>query len=406
MRHAPPAIVVVIVIAIGILLAPHPAHAAPGEIQGTIPPSGGIAPVVWGGGTVEQLVTAADAKGCATTSAWVFVNGSAIGYVVGAPSFVTAAFTAQYPGDIPDGTILLLRCASPSTAGPAAAAFDVGVNMPWYNWACDFGCSTGVAHTSDAIAARLATVPGITTVRWWMFEGPAQQITRSPDGTPTGIDPSVYPDIDAALALASRFHIRYDFVLFSAPDALPQSWFTDAAQRTALANVLGQLFTRYADDSRIYAWEAFNEPEWDYWNRGYAQQPIVDLTTAIDASIHGHSTRLATVGSAMVDGLPDWAGAGVDVYQPHWYDYMDGGIWCARCTTAVGIRSKFPEIGGAPIVIGEFDAGSDVDAYQRWVDWEAKGYAGAWAWSLNCDRTADKICVDTAALQRFIDTLH
>src|SRR5690349_8564723 len=35
-----------------------------------------------------------------------------------------------------------------------------GVNMPWYNWGCDFGCNAngGVVQTRNTIGARFATV--------------------------------------------------------------------------------------------------------------------------------------------------------------------------------------------------------------------------------------------------------
>src|SRR5579875_1481147 len=92
-----------------------------------------------------------------------------------------------------------------------------GANLPWYNWQCDFGCasSSGVSNAgvNKAIAAGLAQAQasGIHVVRWWMFEGTPWQITKDSSGAPSGLDPRVYTDIDAALQLAQTYNVYYDF---------------------------------------------------------------------------------------------------------------------------------------------------------------------------------------------------
>src|SRR5438309_978464 len=123
----------------------------------------------------------------------------------------------------------------------------VGVNVPWFNWACDFGCADkGVS--SPAVYGALAEGFGrlkaadVHAVRWWTFEGDPAQIMRDASGAPSGLNPAVYADFDAALALADEFDLAYDFVLFSGPTALPRSWITDPIQREQLANVLAPLF--------------------------------------------------------------------------------------------------------------------------------------------------------------------
>jgi len=99
--------------------SPAPAAAAePGAIAGELPAAGGIAAVTWGGGSVDALASAAAAGGCALRSVWVFVDGAAVGDVIGAPDFVNAGFLAVYPGgEIPADTILLLVCAAPAAGG-------------------------------------------------------------------------------------------------------------------------------------------------------------------------------------------------------------------------------------------------------------------------------------------------
>lgn len=279
-----------------------------------------------------------------------------------------------------------------------------GVNVAWYNWACDFGCgsSGGVSDPSvrSAIGQRFAELQkyGIHAVRWWMFQEP-WQITRDSSGKPTGIDPRVYQDIDAALALAEQYDLYYNFVLFEFPTKLPNSWITNETHRQALADVLAPLFARYRGNPRIFAWEIFNEPEWDIWNGRVPEAATVDLGRRIAAAIHANSTAYATVGHAMVDGIPMWTSANLDFYQPHWYDYMQPGGWCAFCRTADDVRAQYNV--SKPIIIGEFYAGADVGAQARYQRWYDLGYAGAWAWSLFYDRTYDRMQIDLAGVGAF-----
>jgi hypothetical protein len=281
-----------------------------------------------------------------------------------------------------------------------------GANLPWYNWSCDFGCNSNGGVSSNAVKNAIeptledASQAGMKNIRWWMFPGNPWQINTNGSGTPTGINNAVFADIDAALALAEEYDLYYTFVLFSAADAIPRSWMTNTSQRTALANVLGQqLFRRYANHPRILAWEIFNEPEFQIWSGSVTQVEVVDTVKAIAAQANAETASHVTVGSAMLDGLEMWVGAGLDFYQAHWYDYMQPGGWCARCTDYATVKAQYNL--DRPLVIGEYYVGPDVDALQRLEDWYAKGYAGAWAWSLLPNRTADQLAVDVNAAATF-----
>lgn len=281
-----------------------------------------------------------------------------------------------------------------------------GANLPWNNWGCDFGCgASGTGASSAAAKATLdatfaqAKANGVNVIRWWVFPGSPWQITTDSTGKPTAVNAAVYADFDAALALAAKYDIYLDFVLFSAPSAVPSTWLNDATQRQALANVLGTLFATYRTNTRILSWEVFNEPEWDIWNNVVPQAPTQATVKAIAASVHANSQAKVTVGSAMLDGLPMWVGQGLDFYQAHWYDYMSSGNWCARCTDYSTVKALYNL--DAPLVIGETYAGTTTDALQRFEDFYAKGYAGAWAWSLLPARTSDGMNVDLAAAKTF-----
>lgn len=280
-----------------------------------------------------------------------------------------------------------------------------GANLPWYNWGCDFGCGTssGVSSpsTNAAVSAAFAQAKsrGINVVRWWVFPGDPWQITRSSDGTPTGVNAAVYGDLDAALALAAQHDIYLDLVLFSSPTSLPPTWFSSASQRTKLAEALGPMFARYKNNPRVMTWEIINEPEFDIWSGKTDQAQAQALVKAVATSVHANSPALVTVGSAMVDGLGMWVGQGLDYYQAHWYDYMQPGNWCARCSNYSTLKAAYGL--DKPLVIGEFYAGSDVDSLTRYEDWYAKGFAGAWSWSLLTSRTNDGMSIDLGASQTF-----
>src|SRR5215204_1247742 len=265
-----------------------------------------------------------------------------------------------------------------------------GANVPWYNWGCDFGCTANGGASSAAVRGALAPgfararTSGMHTIRWWVFPGDPWQITRDGAGAPAGLTAAVYADFDAALRLAEAYDLYYVFVLFSGPASVPRPWLTDGGQRTRLAGALAPLFARYRGHPRVLAWEVFNEPEWDIWNGTVAAAPIQATVKAIADAVHAHSTAYVTVGAAMLDGLPLWVGQGLDVYQAHWYDYMSGGDWCARCTDYAAVRARYGL--DAPLVLGELYTGPDTDALQRFEDFYAKGYAGAWPWSLFPDR--------------------
>lgn len=112
---------------VAIAVRPGGAAAASGEISGSLPTTGGIGLAVWGGGSVDVFQTAASARGCSVSAAWVTSASSTsgfIGYVRGAPAVVNADFNAAFPSGIPATTVLIVLCGAgtPSAAATAAAA--------------------------------------------------------------------------------------------------------------------------------------------------------------------------------------------------------------------------------------------------------------------------------------------
>src|ERR1700716_177964 len=121
-------------------------------------------------------------------------------------------------------TAVVMASMLPATASAAPPSrisgwFLFGSNMPWLNWANDFGGGPGGGGVSGNSAEadtklQAAQTAGMHVIRWWVFEGGSGHIQRDGSGTPTGIDPNVYTDLDAALAEADKYDTSYNLVLF------------------------------------------------------------------------------------------------------------------------------------------------------------------------------------------------
>lgn len=302
-------------------------------------------------------------------------------------------------------TAVQLPVSGPMVTGRGPVGYLHGANLPWVNWGCDFGCGSDGGASSDEVqsvagdAFATAALADMRIVRWWVFPGDPTQIETDRSGLPSGVAERVYVDFDAALALADEHDVDLVFTLFSHPTALPEAWRMQPEGRAALAEALAELFARYGDHPRIHTWQVFNEPEWEIWN-GLADQTAVQaLVTEIADAVHANSDALVSVGSARIDALGMWVGAGLDYYTAHWYDPMREPAFCAPCTTYPALRDTH-EL-DAPVVIGEFYAGLDIDAQERFQTFLDRGYAGAWAWSLLPDHTQDRLDIDVIAAAAF-----
>lgn len=103
-------------------LAPEPVSTGPavGSLIGDVPTRGGVGLVRWSGGPVDALRAAASSRGCDASGIWITVDGRFVGYVVDAPAFVNAAWTALIGTDVPADQPLVMVCTAPPPEGIGA----------------------------------------------------------------------------------------------------------------------------------------------------------------------------------------------------------------------------------------------------------------------------------------------
>lgn len=315
--------------------------------------------------------------------------------VFGALAFASAAIVTV-------ATILPVT-ANGAGAGRIGGWYLYGSNMPWLNWAQDFGggpSGGGVSGNTSLLDSKLqqAHNADMHIIRWWVFEGGSPQIQRDASGTATSFNPNVYTDIDAALNEAAKYDISYNFVLFGGTndDATTHDWWENPTKRQALVNVLAPLFKRYASNPRVHTWEIVNEPEWQSRNGQTTVAGMLATGDAIANAVHQNSPALVTVGNAQIQDMQTWVGHPLDYYSPHYYDNFGTGSNDPFVNPA-----NSPD--GKPVVIGEFPASSGLspDALSRWKSLYANGYAGAWNWSWAPEFTGDHLGTDVNAATTF-----
>jgi len=296
----------------------------------------------------------------------------------GTPAGTPAATATAAPATaVPTATAVPPTAVPAATATPGAALNRIngyylhGANMPWLNWAQDFGGGLDTVQTDAKLAAAQAA--GMHVVRWWVFEGGAGHLQRDASGNPTGIDASVYTDLDAALAIAATHDIYLDLTLFSSPGDV--TWFANSSQHAAVATVLTPLFQRYASNPHVLSWEAVNEPD---FNTGTATQAqIRDLISRIGVAVHASGPTLFAVDGTQASSVANWTGLGADYYMVDGYGSVP----------ALPLLDK-------PVVVGEMNP----DAWQQAY---SSGYAGAWCWSLSPEHTGDALPCDMAGATTF-----
>ena len=155
------------------------------------------------------------------------------------------------------------------------------------------------------------------------------------------------------------------------------------------------LLKRYGNNPHILAWDAINEPNWLMEQDHRLVSPIQDYIRKFTAAVHTYTDQLASVGLGYAKDRSWMKGLGLDYYTFHYYS------WMSRYPDFDVFKHRASYWGmDKPIVIGEMDA-TVPNTYEALY---SLGYSGAWGWSYNYNRTADKLQVDWPLFSAFAST--
>jgi hypothetical protein len=288
----------------------------------------------------------------------------------------------------------------------AFGEFLVGANLPWFSYGLDFGSSAwtpdgGIGRDAarDGLDEQLGRLEqtGVRALRWFLFCDGRAGIRFDDDGSPLGLDDSVYRDIEAALGAARRSRLQVLFVLLDFHWCKPRREFngvqlggrTQVLQqhRSALLDrVLLPIFSRYATTAEILGWDLMNEPEWVISKsvRAYLKEAA---TLA-----HACASQPVTVGSASARWRRLYRHLDLDFYQVHWYSALESAGALPMPPHTLGFDK--------PVVLGEFATRNAVHAPADILKIAREaGYAGAFYWSAHADdRHSDRAAGQAATL--------
>ena len=164
-------------------------------------------------------------------------------------------------------------------------------------------------------------------------------------------------------------------------------------RQAIVRHTLTPLLQRYGAESRMLSWDAMNEPDWELENATTRVPAFQDYVRLLATAVHANTGEKVTVGAGFPKYREWYRGLGLDFYTFHRYGWMAPSPDC--CDVFAHPASYWGM--DRPIVIGEFQEDGP-DRYE--YAWQ-NGYSGAWAWSQNYDRTADRYQVDWTLFQAF-----
>lgn len=282
-------------------------------------------------------------------------------------------------------------------------SFWAGVNYPWKTGQ-DFGTGGwGHSGVSDATTYQEVDVDfanmaaqGVRVVKWRVFNDGRYSPEFDADGRVTGLDERFFPDLDAALEIATRHDIYLVLTLFSSGFWTADCTSSDVRlgghaatlqdarkRRTLIDNAIVPLLEHLARSDRVLGYEVIAEPEWGVQELHQEEDARIrvplsvvrDFVQEAVRAVHLHTRALATVESNRFTNMHAWQGLGLDYYSYSWYDWLEPYEPLAMPAASAGLDR--------PVVLGEFPAGGSTyynlpDVFDLAL---ANGSAGAFAWS-------------------------
>jgi hypothetical protein len=280
--------------------------------------------------------------------------------------------------------------------------FVVGANLPWIGYGTDVGASawfpegglSAQATALDLLDQTFAALDrdGVSVVRTFLLCDARSGVRFDGDGVPTGLDESVFPDIDALMASARRHRIQLLPVLLDFHLCKPlqivdgvqlggrSHLIADPDARLALVDlVLRPILERYGDEEAVIAWDVMNEPEWCLALGLADSQVAVSFETLHDflgqavRCVRESARQPVTIGGASTTGLDLVRPLGLDFYQVHWYEHFG---WAALEQPVADL-----DLDDRPVILGEFPGRSAavVDVLDTA---KQAGYEAALVWSV------------------------
>jgi mannan endo-1,4-beta-mannosidase len=296
--------------------------------------------------------------------------------------------------------------------GAPGGKFALGVNYPWLNYGHDFGVTPAWSHDGVSHSAMKAKISqdfawlksnGIHTVRWFVFTDGRASPDFEADGSVKGLDAKFFEDMDAALMIARENDVSIVLVLFDylmCEDARVDngvqlggraSLVTDPTRHEQLASrVLKPMLERYGRNPNIAAWDIMNEPEGamtitgGHWVSGaVSEEEMKTFVRQVASAIHRYASQPVTIGSSSRGMLGHWKDAGLDFYQFHYYDPMEGEYPLETPVADLGLDK--------PCIVGELPTRNNKRPVRQYLDIvKTNGYAGAFLWSMRAsDESSD-----------------
>jgi hypothetical protein len=332
-------------------------------------------------------------------------------------------------------------CATPvAPAGPTfgPTRFLLGANVPWIHLGLDVGTSPwrpeGGLHAHPEDAALLRQVferlrnDGVGFARYFVLGDGRAGVRFAEDGTPEGLDGSVFPDVEVVLEAARSTGLSLVLVVLDAgwlqPTELPDGCVVgghadtlrEVEKRTAvLERVVRPLLMRFGDHPAVLAWEVMHAPDrrtlglpgtaeararatgtrlgeaalraWRKVSQRLGltterperpswvgkEQMREFLSEAVNL-VHRHTQALATVGVSAPTALELVRGLGVDFYAVDWEPEASEET-LRRAVSDFGLDR--------PLVLGAFPGRHPRRSIKSLLDTaRCAGHGGAFVWSV------------------------
>lgn len=290
-----------------------------------------------------------------------------------------------------------------------------GVNMPWNDYARDFGCNYNANYFETAFSNMQAY--GVNSTRIWVHTDGRCSPTFDGSGNVTGVPSSFYANMDDFLNRAKNHNVGVILVLWAHEidgrynnginhmDLIYNSAKTD----TYINNVLVPMVQRYKNNPAVLAWEVFNEHEWLLPGEQGGGRPTASKTELqrfigkLAGAVNRNTSQYVTVGAAMYKYMCDKIGSNpldnatcygnylsdsaltsasgdsqgfLDFYQVHYYNWQ-APYWSFFTSQGPGYYLNTNK----PVIIGEWGIDANQGKTQFLNDMYNTGYAGGVAWS-------------------------